>query len=365
MNIDGSGLKQLTNNQSSKLSTATDNDPSFSPNGKEIVFISRRQGNETKRPIYNFRDDPIGENFFGGTFDVYIMDSEGRYQIPLTYNTVSSHPFFSPDGGKIIFNTSLKSNRNQNSLKIIDVISRKEKILNFSGGMVKFSLDGKWVFDNFGHDISVMNVDGNSKVKLTHFSDPRDINNSDLGMIFTLSADGEKISLVTIKSKNNSICRIFKFYTMNIDGSDLREVYELEAIKAPGFIFTFKYSPDGNYIIFNASIDGNGIYLLNLADKTLMNLTEGKEYWRQFLDFTFTPDGKKIVFVADIFSNSYKYLSIFQKIKMYIKYFLFKKSTPSYDNKYICIMDIDGSHYRRIAKLPIGSELGRDFIHWE
>lgn len=365
MNINGAGLKQLTNNSATKINTATDNEASFAPDGKMIVFSSSRQEAQNYRIVTNSKGRSIGEEFSGGSTDIYIMDSEGRYQIPLNYNALNSHPFFSPDGEKIIFNTLLVDNHNRNLVKIIEIGSREERILNYGGGRVEFSLDGKQIFDNFEHDISVANINGTNRVKLTRFSDPRGISNNDLGMAFNLSADEKKISLVTMASKDNSICRIFKFYTMNIDGSDLREVYELEAIKASGFIFTFRYSPDKSRIVFNASIDKSGIYSLNLTNKTLINLTEGKEFWRRLLDFTFTPDGKKIVFVADIFTNNYKYAVILQNIKTYINYFLFRKQTPSYDNKYICIMDMDGKNYRRVAKLPVGSQLGRDFIHWE
>ncbi|MDO9065537.1 MAG: hypothetical protein Q7U96_00440, partial [Chloroflexota bacterium] len=127
-----------------------------------------------------------------------------------------------------------------------------------------------------------------------------------------------------------------------------------------------QYSPDGQSIIFIADLTyKKGIYLLNLQDGSVKELTYRKKIWRSILDFVLTPDGKKIVFVADIYPRNYVvHALVLRNIKAYINYYLFRKSTPFYDNKYLCIVDLDGKNYRRIAKLPEGTDLGRDFIHW-
>lgn len=75
-NNNGSNIIALTNN------TAKNRSPKVSPNGKQIAFISDRDGNQ----------------------EVYVMNIDGSNQKRLTYNTVSDWDVcWSPDGSKLIF----------------------------------------------------------------------------------------------------------------------------------------------------------------------------------------------------------------------------------------------------------------------
>jgi Tol biopolymer transport system component len=416
MNVNGTDLKQLTKNSATTLDTGSDDEPSFCFNGKKITFASSRQGRD-RELIYDYRGKVIGSGSSkAGTSDIYIMNSDGKYQIPLTYNTLSSQPFFSPDDTNVIFNTLLLGNKRQNLLKMLNIYNGSEKTLNIGGGQVEFSVDGKKMFDNFEHDISVTDVDRNNRIKLTHFSDNRD-KEPELGIHFAISLDGEKLICITDETRKvyrtdgiNDFYDIFEFYTMDVDGSNLEKIYKIDGLaleelyrsdearrtskgvirsteRLPdgslktvvykhsdligntGVIWKFKFSPDGKDIIFNADFySKSGIYLLNLENKNVISLTGKKERWFRVIDFIFTPDGKKIVFVAEILPKNYDSKAapavIFRIVKSYIYLFLLRKD-PFPINKYICIMDIDGKNYRRIAKLPSGTELGHDFIHWE
>lgn len=409
MNINGLGLKQLTHNSATKISTATDSDASFSHDGKRIVFKSSRAERQNYRIITDNRGRSIGEEFSGGSTDIYIMDSDGKNQIPLTYNTLSSDPFFSPDAKRIIFRTLLKDRHTL--LKLINIDGSGERMLSV-GGQVKFSSDGKKLFDNFESDISVTDMNGANRLRLTHLNDDKE---PKLGIDFIISPDDKKLAIITSKTRKHyrtdnidDYYAILEFYTMNIDGSGLEKIYRIdgsnleelykrdEQATSSGFIvreyerlpdgslrekvyrdsdlkggsvniWDFRYSLDYKYIVFVVDFSfKTGIFSLNLKDRTVINLTDKKEKWKEIRRFTFTPDGRRIVFVADIYpKNYYFHAVIIRNLKAYINYYLFRKQTPYYDNKYICIMDIDGKNYRRIAKLPVGSELGRDFIHWE
>jgi len=76
--IDGSNLIQLTNNNTE------DWHPEVSPDGKQVAFMSNRDGNQ----------------------EIYIMNIDGSDQQRLTFNTIDDwYPSWSPDGAKIIFSS--------------------------------------------------------------------------------------------------------------------------------------------------------------------------------------------------------------------------------------------------------------------
>lgn len=76
MNVDGSGVANLTNQPSGEWS------PSWSPNGQQIAFFSDRDGR----------------------FEIYVMNADGSEQTRLTHiYTSSMYPTWSPDGQIIAF----------------------------------------------------------------------------------------------------------------------------------------------------------------------------------------------------------------------------------------------------------------------
>ncbi len=78
-NIDGSNVIQLTNNN------AEDWHPEVSPDGKQVVFISNRDGNQ----------------------EIYVMNIDGSDQKRLTFNNVDDwYPSWSPDGSKILYTSN-------------------------------------------------------------------------------------------------------------------------------------------------------------------------------------------------------------------------------------------------------------------
>ena len=378
MDINGTNLRQLTHNPASKEDTAADSKPSFSPDGIIIVFTSSRQGKNTEF-IYDSEGRVIGSGTSGkGTSDIYIMDSEGNNQIPLTYGEINSHPFFSPDNRKIVFRSIRPS-----STKMLDIYSHEQRILNHGGGQFEFSKDGMKLYDNLKGDISVTDITGINRVKLTNFLDSKIGDKENKGLAFNLSSDGKRIVIFTKESRGSTIGEYYdvvRFYTMNIDGSNFKEIYKIDCSRLDKIFLSinneqerfcsieqYQYSPDGKSIIFIADFTYNkGIYVLNLLNGRIRELTQSKINWAEILDFVYTPDGRKIIFIADIYPKFYVFHAlILRNIRAYINYYLFRKSTSFYDNKYLCIMDLDGKNYRKIAKLPEGTELGRDFIHWE
>ncbi len=82
-NIDGTNVIQLTNNNSA------DGHPKMSPDGKQIVFYSERDGNK----------------------ELYIMDYDGKNKTRLTKNAAADwSPAWSPDSSRIAFDSMRDGN---------------------------------------------------------------------------------------------------------------------------------------------------------------------------------------------------------------------------------------------------------------
>ena len=129
INLDGTGLQQLTNN------TARDFFPDYVPDGRKIAFVSDRDfrpgiytmsADGTKQKKVS-RDSGIAFASPGwspdssritftsdqeGGYDIYLMRANGAGQQRLTVNGLptDSGPVFSPDGGQIAFHTNRDGN---------------------------------------------------------------------------------------------------------------------------------------------------------------------------------------------------------------------------------------------------------------
>jgi Tol biopolymer transport system component len=122
LNANGSGVRRLTNN------AEFDGDPAFSPDGRSLVFCSRRDGNEEiyRLNLDNLNQAPVNlsrnprldrfPNFTpdgarlvftsdrSGDAEVYIMNADGTNVTDLTNSPlIDTDPVVSPDGRRIIF----------------------------------------------------------------------------------------------------------------------------------------------------------------------------------------------------------------------------------------------------------------------
>jgi len=160
MNLDGSGLTQLTNDP------APDIMPTWSPDGKRIAFISNR--------IYKL---PLKGNMdvIQTGMELYTMNADGSDVKRLTANPddSSAYPDWSPDGKKIVF----MSVAAMPSIATIDVeqpdaLSRSLfERTNMAAWTPKWSADGKYVYfmadDQKVKDVYRMDADGKNLTNLT------------------------------------------------------------------------------------------------------------------------------------------------------------------------------------------------------
>jgi Tol biopolymer transport system component len=124
--------------------------PSWSPDGSEIAFMSDRDGD----------------------WDIYIMNIDGSGVKQLTKNRNSDRfPRWSPDGKKLIFHTDRDENI---ELYMIDVESLEETRITTNpatDATATFSPDGQWIVftsDRDGdNDLYIMRIDGSEIRQIT------------------------------------------------------------------------------------------------------------------------------------------------------------------------------------------------------
>jgi Tol biopolymer transport system component len=241
MNSDGGNPIRLTN------IAASDVEPSISPDGKKIAFVS-------------YRDSTINEVIV----EIYVMNSDGTNPTRLTNNTANeASPYFSLDGTKIAFTSDRDGDEEiyvMNSDGSNQVNLTNNTAIDFNPS---FGPNGKITFvsERDGNaEIYVMDSDGNNLSRLTTNS------TDDSDPVF--SPDGTKIAFISYRDGNPEI------YIMDADGSNQNRLTNNPAGDGhPSF------SPDGTKIAFGSNRDGNyEIYVMNSDGTGQTNLTNNSAY---------------------------------------------------------------------------------------
>ena len=262
MNPDGSAQTRLTNN------TDDDTRPIWSPDGKNILFISDRDSN---------------------TNALYAMNADGSEQVRLSTGDEGIDFFdISPDGRKIAFtvfdfmSVDLSSATADQTIYVMNADGSAQKRLvsgqtYMASPAFAWSPDGQkvtYISINDGKvGICVINPDGSDETCLTNLND----------LIFEWSPDGSSLAFTSHRDNNSEI------YLMNADGSaQTRLTNSPEADDSPA------WSPDGKKIAFISARDGQReVYVMNANGSNQKRLTNVSTEKYQPL---WSPDGRNIVF---------------------------------------------------------------------
>jgi len=251
MDVDGKNQRRLTNNHHDDWS------PSWSPDGKLIVFVSDRDSHA---------------HFIPGLFasEIYVMNADGGNPQNLTNNPADDgFPSWSPDGKQIVFQSD-RDDRHYD-IYVMDADGKNQQRLtenpNNEDKYPSWSPDGKQIVfssardEHFGYEIYVVDAGGGNLQRLTenlkHEWDP------------VWSPDGKRIAFASDR-KGDWVN--FEIYVMDADGGNQQRLTENRSDD-----WSPSWSPDGERIVFMSEMDGNPeIYVMDADGGNQQNLTNNR-----------------------------------------------------------------------------------------
>lgn len=247
MNADGSEQTQLTHNDSHEF------DPTWSPNGKRILFNSVAAD-------------------FSGDLEIFVMNADGTGITQLTNNDAQDFGVtWSPSGKQIAFASNRDGTDDAYVMNADGSDVRRLTTNEYVWGVTAWSPNGKQIafidyrdffpdgeFDPDGDlEISVMNADGTGSTRLT------DNNVDDEGDHAGWSPNGK---LFSFSRRDGPFPAPLDIFVMNADGTGARQLTGIGGGDAADDDDSV-WSPNGKHLAFHSTRDGDEeIYVMNAED---------------------------------------------------------------------------------------------------
>ena len=258
MDINGDNPQNLTNHPHADIN------PSWSPNGKRIVFMSARDGHGGHGP---------------SIYEIYVMDADGDNLQKLTnHPSDDRHPSWSPDGKRIAFESDRAAEGNPHRIDIYVMDADGRNLQRLTNNLTEdqypsWSPDGQRIVFSArreGHvvhnldityEIYVMDADGGNEQRLTNNR------NNELSPVW--SPDGEQIAF---SSDRKGDWQNFEIYVMDAHGGNEQRLTENRIIDRDP-----SWSPDSKRIAFASYKPGDWesleIYVMDAHGGNLQRLT--------------------------------------------------------------------------------------------
>jgi dipeptidyl aminopeptidase/acylaminoacyl peptidase len=277
MSTAGGAARQLTR------SPKSDERPRWSPDGKQIAFVSTRDGSS----------------------QVYLLPLAGGEPAKITsIETEAGGALYSPDGKSVLFVSNVYPGCDSNDpKKQLDCNAGRKKAADES--KVKAHTATRLLYrhwtewkDGKRSHLFIVPVDGSQP--------PRDLTPGDYDVPpfslggpddYASSPDGREICYTSNHDPHEERSTNMDLFIVNVGTGETKKI-----TANPAYDGSPQYSPDGRYIAYRAQVrpgyesDRFRLMLYERATGKLMNLTEGFDRWVD--SFAWAPDSQKLYFIS-------------------------------------------------------------------